>query len=128
MNVAEDDGLSRLCKKCISKRNGIDNTLNIEDEVFLLKYLPYANKKSKILCERTDKDNAEDARPLSMADIARREGISFSELQSRFYKYTRLGLVMMIHRGNEDNQIDILIGYRVDNIKKFFFEDKKEAE
>lgn len=122
-NVAMEDGFNDLCKKCQAVRNGVDNNVTLKEKSILLKYVPYLDKNGYVITSDPGA-NVDEIEPITMADIARDNDVSFSVIQSAFYKFTRLGLTTMIVKGNCDQQIDILVHYKMDNIKDFIFNDE----
>lgn len=122
-NNARDDSLNIYCKKCIiakdHKLRGITNELTAEEESLLLKYYPFAHHRTFILCHKPGGENKDESQPLTLAGIARDNGITFQKAQGIFYKFTRLGLSTLIIKGDEEGKIEILIHYKKDNIRDY---------
>lgn len=122
-NNAQDDGLNIYCKKCIINRNhklrGIIDELTAEEESLLLKYYPFAHHHTSILCHKPDGESEDESQPLTLADIARENGITFQKAQGIFYKFTRLRLTTLVIKGDEEGKIKVLIHYKKDNIRDY---------
>lgn len=121
LNNATEDRLSIYCKKCMSEAAGVDNSLSAREKSILLKYLPYSHENTSIVSKNPRGSGKHESNPLTLADIARENDITFPRAQGMFYKFTRLGLTTMIVQGNEDNQIDMLVFYKKHKIKEFIF-------
>lgn len=122
-NASLKDGLNSYCKRCMLDKSlssrGIATELTPSEESLLYKYFPFAHQSTRIICKKPDGSDVHESKPYSFADIAKKEGVSFTEIQAIFYKFTRLRLTTMIVKADSEGLIVTNIVYLTDNIRSY---------